>query len=378
MTASLPQEKESIKVGFISELTGAWSYLGRSCVQGMQIAQRNINASGGVLGRPLEYIVVDDQTNPAVALAAARRLDTEDKVVALSGSIFSDGILAVYGYTEENKLPFIVTAGTAQVTRPGSRYAFRLYPDTVGWGYAVAKAIEKEKPNAKIALLYSDYAVMRSIAAGILWEAKHSSLNVSADVVFPQNSADATVQAARVVADNPDYIVVLGAGSFDSTLTTQLLDLGVKPQQIFHPYGTTNIIAGWTPRSVGSLYTTPFDVYMNDITPVGKKFIEDYSKEVGRLPGYTEYFCSLQAFVLKAAIEQAGSTDRERVRDALSALKMKDGITGQTVEFDANGARKSSLAVMQVEQVNKQDYTAKMLFDVKWSPDVLPVYELAK
>jgi branched-chain amino acid transport system substrate-binding protein len=109
--------------------------------------------------------------------------------------------------------------------------------------------------------MYSDFAVMRSIAAGILWEAKQSGMEVQFDIIFPQGTADATVQAARVVAAKPDYVIVLGAGSFDNTLTTQLLDLGIDPTQIVHPFGTTNIIVGWTARSVGSIYTTPFDAY---------------------------------------------------------------------------------------------------------------------
>ncbi len=81
------QSGEPIKIGFIAERTGSWSYFGTACTQGMQVAERAINASGGVLGRPLSFIVVDDQTNPGVAAAAARRLDAQDNVVAITGSM---------------------------------------------------------------------------------------------------------------------------------------------------------------------------------------------------------------------------------------------------------------------------------------------------
>ncbi len=286
--------------------------------------------------------------------------------------------MAIYGYAEQNKIPLIATAGTTQVTKPGSRYAFRLYPDAVGWGYAVAKFIESRNAKAKVALLYSDFSVMRNIVAGLTFEAKKSGLDIVSDVMFPQATTDATVQAAQALAAKPDYFMVLGGGALDATITTQLLDLGAKPEQIVHPYGTTSVIIAWTARSVGSVYGTPFDVNMDDITPVGRKFIADFTSEVGRVPGYSEYFCNLQAYILKAAIERAGSTDRAKVRDALSTLQMTDPLTGASIEFDKNGARQESLTFMEVEAVGKQDYKAKKLIEFQWNPEVIPVYELAK
>jgi branched-chain amino acid transport system substrate-binding protein len=117
---------------------------------------------------------------------------------------------------------------------------------------------------------------------------------------------------------------------------------------------------------------------MKNITPFGKKYIEEFTEASGRLPGYAEYFCGLQAHLMKAAIEKADSTDREKIRDALSNLNATDPITGLAVEFDQNGARKSSVAVMQIESVEQKSYKAKELFDINWNPDVLPVCELAK
>ena len=89
------QTNETIKIGWITELSGAWSFFGTSCTQGMKLAERKINGAGGVLGRKFEFLVLDNQTNPAQAAAAARRFDTQDKVLLLSGTTSSDIALAM-------------------------------------------------------------------------------------------------------------------------------------------------------------------------------------------------------------------------------------------------------------------------------------------
>src|SRR3954468_22726114 len=88
------QSDETIKIGWITELSGPWSFFGTSCTQGMKLAERKINNAGGVLGRKFEFLVLDNQTNPAQAAAAARRFDTQDKVLLLSGTTSSDIALA--------------------------------------------------------------------------------------------------------------------------------------------------------------------------------------------------------------------------------------------------------------------------------------------
>src|ERR1700733_12050801 len=79
------QSGEPITVGVIAELSGSYSFFGTACRQGIEYAQKKIAAEGGVLGRPLNFKIVDDQTNPAQAVAAARSFDVQDNVLALTG-----------------------------------------------------------------------------------------------------------------------------------------------------------------------------------------------------------------------------------------------------------------------------------------------------
>ncbi|HSZ65337.1 MAG TPA: ABC transporter substrate-binding protein [Xanthobacteraceae bacterium] len=381
--AAAPARAQSgapITVGVITELSGSYSFFGTACRQGIEYAQKKIAAEGGALGRPLNFKIVDDQTNPAQAVAAARSFDVQDNVLALTGPTSSDIALAVYGYAEQNKVPFVVpVAAFAQLTKPGTHYTFRIESDAVGWGYAAAKFIAGQKPGAKVALMYNDIALARAIVAGIKYQAPKENISIVSDILFPQGSNDATVQAAQIVAAQPDYVYLATVGAFDVTATNQLLDLGIKPEQIIHNVGTTTTLLGYGQRSVGLIYGSFFDTNLDNVTPAGRAFADDYLQTVGRIPGYIENFCYNTPYIIKAALEKAGSVDREKFRDAMSALNMVEPTSGVPISFDKNGARKEYMYYMQLTGVAPpKSYTAKKLFYIEWAPETLPVYDLVK
>ncbi len=372
------QEQPPVQIGFVTELTGPWSFFGTSCVAGLKLAESQINKPGK---RKIEFLISDDQTNPAQAVAAARSFDVQNKVLAISGPTSSDTALAIYGYAEQNKVPFIVpVAAFPQLTKPGTHYTFRLEPDAAGWGYAIAKFVEKQKPGAKIAMIYSDYALMRAITAGLKYQAPLSKLNIVSDIAFPQGSNDATVQAAQILAAEPDYAVVIGAGGFDNTITNQLLDIGLKPEQLIHPYGLTTQVMNWGKRSVGSYYGSFFDSNLDTLTEEGKKFVQDFVAQNGRLPAYGENFCYVTANVFREVIDKNpdAASDREKFRDAVSALKTKETTSNIPIAFDKNGARTEYMYFLQLKDVAAKSYSSKQVFYAEWDPEVIPVYTLVK
>ncbi|MCZ7659629.1 MAG: ABC transporter substrate-binding protein [Xanthobacteraceae bacterium] len=370
--------QESVKVGFVTELTGPWAFFGSSCVAGLKLAEATLNPAGK---RKLEFVTIDNQTQPAQAVAAARNLDVQSKVIALSGPTSSDTALAMYGYAEQNKVPFVVpVAAFPQLTKPGTRYTFRLEPNAAGWGYAIVQFVAKQKPGAKIALVYSDYALMRAIAAGLKYQAPKSGVKIEPEIIFPQGSNDATVQAAQVRAANPDWVVVIGAGGFDNTLTNQLLDIGIKAEQIIHPFGITTQVKNWGKRSVGSLYGTFFDANLPELTAEGKKFVEDFRAANKRQPSYVENYCYVTAQVIRRVIDAdpGAGDDREKFRAGMAALNTKESTSNIPIAFDKNGARKEYMYFMQIQDVTEDGYKSKQVYYTEWDPEVIPVYELVK
>jgi branched-chain amino acid transport system substrate-binding protein len=371
-------QQPPVKIGVVTELTGPWAFFGTSCVAGFKLADPLVNPAGK---RRIEFVITDNQTNPAQAVAAARSLDVQSNVLALTGPTSSDTGLALYGYAEQNKVPYVVpVAAFPQLTQPGTKYTFRLEPNAAGWGYAIAQFVAKQKPGAKIALVYSDFALMRAIAAGLKYQAPLSGVKIEPEIVFPQGANDATVQVAQVRAANPDYVVSVGGGGFDNTLTNQLLDIGIKPEQIIHPYGITNQVLSWGKRSVGSIYGTFFDANLEKLTPEGKEFVTKFTAENGRPPSYVENFCYVTAQVIRQVLDNVpeAADNREKFRDAVSALKMTESTSGVPIEFDKNGARKEYIYFMQMQEVADKSYKAKQMYYTEWDPEVIPVYTLVK
>ena len=378
LTGGAALAQDPVKIGFVTELTGPWAFFGTSCVAGLKLADAQINPAGK---RKIEFVTIDNQTQPAQAVAAARNLDVQSKVLALSGPTSSDTALAMYGYAEQNKVPFVVpVAAFPQLTKPGSRYTFRIEPDAAGWGYAIAQFVAKQKPSAKIALVYSDFALMRAIAAGLKYSAPKAGLKIEPEIIFPQGSNDATVQAAQVLAAQPDFVVPIGAGGFDNTLTNQLLDIGIKPEQIIHPFGITTQVKNWGKRSTGSYFGTFFDSNLDELTAEGKNFVEQFRTQNDRPPSYIENYCYVTAHIIREAIDKnpAAADDREKFRDAMSALNTKETTSGIPITFDQNGARKEYMYFMQIQDVDAKGYKAKQKFYIEWDPEVIPVYDLVK
>jgi branched-chain amino acid transport system substrate-binding protein len=370
--------QESVKIGFVTELTGPWAFFGTSCVAGLKLADAQVNPPGK---RRIEFVTIDNQTQPAQAVAASRNLDVQSKVLALSGPTSSDTALAMYGYAEQNKVPFVVpVAAFPQLTKPGSRYTFRIEPDAAGWGYAIAQFVAKQKPGAKIALVYSDFALMRAIAAGLKYSAAKAGIKIEPEIIFPQGSNDATVQAAQVLAAAPDYVVPIGAGGFDITLTNQLLDIGIKQEQIIHPFGITTQVKNWGKRSAGSYYGSFFDSNLDDLTAEGKSFVEQFRTQNDRPPSYIENYCYVTAHLIREALDKnpGAADDREKFRDAIAGLNTRETTSGIPITFDKNGARKEYMYFMQIQDVDAKGYKAKQQFYIEWDPEVIPVYDLVK
>ncbi|MET0676969.1 MAG: ABC transporter substrate-binding protein [Bradyrhizobium sp.] len=373
-TVSAMAADQPLRVGWNSELSGVWTFFGNACLDGAKLAESEVNAKG----KKIELIVQDNQSNPAQAAAVSRSLDTQEKVDLLSGPTNADVSLAVYGYAEEQKVPTLMpVAAFPQLTKPGTKQVFRMEPDAVGWGYAAIKFIKQMKPDAKIGIMMSDFAVNRAILAGLKYQAEKDGVSIVSEMLFPQTASDATVQTAQMKAKKPDMVIVAGGGAFDATLTRQMLDVGFKPEQLYHPYGSTKQIMTWGERSVGSYFGTFFDHNLPNLTDQGKAFVENFRKVKNYPPGYTENYCYSTVYLLNELVDK-GAKGRDGIRDALRKVDTKEVTTGVPIKFDQNGARIEYMYLMQLKSIAKDDFKTDKVNYMEWSPEVLPVYDLIK
>jgi branched-chain amino acid transport system substrate-binding protein len=139
--------QETIKLGLVAAMSGQSAKSGEAIVRGLTIAADEINAKGGVLGKKIEIIVRDDESNPAKGAIAARELVQREKVAALFGGLDTPVSLAIVPFANSSRVPFMgVWAAGTPITRNGAaeNYVFRVSAvDEIVDEALVAYAIKK-------------------------------------------------------------------------------------------------------------------------------------------------------------------------------------------------------------------------------------------
>src|SRR3954464_6688475 len=129
MLAARPEAQQTIKVGVIQPLTGAFAASGTYVANGAKIAADEINANGGVLGRKIELVIEDNKSNPTEAASVAEKLIVRDKVPVLMGAWGSSFTLAVMPKLREYKVPMLVeTSSSGKITTSGNPYMLCISP----------------------------------------------------------------------------------------------------------------------------------------------------------------------------------------------------------------------------------------------------------
>src|ERR1700747_705649 len=138
--------QETIKVGVIQPLTGAFAASGNYVANGAKIAADEINAKGGVLGKKLELVIEDNKSNPTEAAAVAEKLIVRDKVPVMMGAWGSGFTLAIMPKLMEYKVPMLVeTSSAGKITTSGNPYIFRISPPSAVEATAFAKIVDRLK-----------------------------------------------------------------------------------------------------------------------------------------------------------------------------------------------------------------------------------------
>ncbi len=119
--------QETIKLGLVAAMSGQSAKSGEAIVRGLSLAIDEINAKGGVLGKKIELLVRDDESNPAKGVVAARELVQREKVAALFGGLDTPVSIAIVPFVNGAKVPFMgVWAAGTPITRNGARGELRV------------------------------------------------------------------------------------------------------------------------------------------------------------------------------------------------------------------------------------------------------------
>lgn len=327
--------EKPLKIGALYIMSGSAASYGRFAEQGIRLAIDEINAQGGVLGRPLSVVLEDSQGKAAVAIQAARKLvyqDEADVLVGLDSSGVAQGLVPIM---PELGKPLIIThAATPDAT--GSLCNAFTYRVSVNVLQNMRGAAEiAAKTGAKRwTTIGPDYAFGHQS-----WEYFSKYLKqlvpdaeLMKEVAFPRFGAeDFTPFINGVMDSKPDGVLISVWGGDLVNFIRQARNRGFFDQDfevLFTVGAATEVLSALgeqMPEGVwlGTRYW--YDGYDN---PRNHKFVADYKKRYGVPPSYNAEGAYAAVYAYKAAVEKAGKTDGEAVAKALSGLTF-EAPTGQ-------------------------------------------------
>ena len=320
--------QETIKVGEINHYKRMAAFA-EPYKMGIELALKEINADGGVLGKPLEFVFRDDQGDPAEAVKIAEELMTRDGAVMLTGTILSHGGLALSSFAAEKGYLYLAAEPLADrlVWASGNPNTFRLRAST--WIQAAMLAEEAAKTDAvKYATIAPNYAYGQDAVAAFKENLKR--LKPEVEFVAEQWPAlfkiDAGAEVQAIERAKPDAIYNVTFGTDLAKLVREGGDRG-----LFDGRNVYGLLTG-EPEYLDPLgdeapegwFVTGYPWYaFEDGTPE-KAFVDAYMEETGETPKIGSLVGYLTAQSIAAAIEKAGATDTAALIEAFEGLEIED------------------------------------------------------
>jgi branched-chain amino acid transport system substrate-binding protein len=234
-TASAPAQSKPVRVGFGMALTGGLAGNGKAALLAMQIWRDDVNKKGGLLGRPVELVYYDDQTNPATVPGIYTKLLDVDKVDLVVSGYGTNLIAPAMPLVMERKLTFMGLFGLAN----NEKYKYpRYFQISPGGPHAAAAFSEgffelaaEQNPRPKtVALVGADAEFPQNALAGAREHVKRLGFQVVYDKTYPPNTVDYTPIVRAIKATNPDVVFVASYPPDSAGMVLAAHEVGLEPK----------------------------------------------------------------------------------------------------------------------------------------------------
>jgi branched-chain amino acid transport system substrate-binding protein len=337
LVTSLPAAaQETVKLGLVAAMSGQSAKSGEAIVRGLSIAVDEINAKGGLLGKKVELVVRDDESNPAKGAIAARELVQREKVLVLFGGLDTPVSLAIVPFANSSKVPFMgVWAAGTPITRNGAaeNYVFRVSAvdelvDIALVDYAMAKHGAK-KPG--MILINNPWGESNEKGLKAALEAK--KIPYAGIEKFETNDVDVVPQLTRLKEAGADTLFMVANVAPSSQVVKSLDRMGWEVPIVSHwgpAGGRFSELAGPSASKVHFIQTYSFS---GKLAPKGQavlaalkaKYPEIKSTaDVTPAVGIANAYDAMHLTAL--AIAKAGSDDGAKIREGFYAIEGYDGL----------------------------------------------------
>lgn len=343
-TVALSQS--DIKIGILGPMTGPGSLMGQGQRDGALMVFDKINAEGGIKGRKIDPIVMDDQAQISLGINAAKKLVYKDEVLAVIGTPNSPVCLATMPITQEAKTPQIVFGVAPKITQMGDPWFIRVTPSDSILAENFVNFVTQELKIKKLAVFHdsSDYGKGGLSAV----ENKLKEYNLAPVIVesFNVGDKDFSAQLNKIKNAGVGGVFLWGLYVEGAQIVTQAKQLGLSMPF----FASSGVLQGAFLELAGEaaegLYVVTYFSLENPAKDV-QEFIRTYREKFQRDPTPTSGLAYDGANVLVEAINQFG-TDKDKIMKALRSLKDYKGVTGRLTSDDTGQAGRSAI-IMQIK-----------------------------
>lgn len=346
---------EPIRVGHIASLSGKDAAFGVATRKGILLALEELNAAGGVLGRPLEYYVEDLQSKPGEAATATKKLVSRDKVGVVLGANASANSLEAAPIAQRAKVPMMAISSTDPAVTKAGDYIFRICFIDPFQGAVLAKFAHDSLKARRVALLTSAGAPYSVGLSKVLRE-RFTALGgeIVAEQKYAEGDKDFRAQLTAIRAAKPDVIAATGYYTEAALICLQARSLGLNVPIIGGDGWEAPQLVGLGGKAVeGTFYSTYFSA--DNTAPEVQDFVRRYR---ARWDGETPEAVSALGYdalrLIAAAMTKSGATGGPELRDAVAATKEFPGVTGRTTIDEHRNSAKA--AVMLVVRNGKTEF----------------------
>ena len=369
---------ETVKIGILWPLTGNAAAAGQASKAAAEIAAEIVNNKHPELGNlplaateglpnlsgaKLELIFVDHQGNPSVAQQLATRLITQDKVHVLMGAYQSSCSFTATAVAERYGIPFMVGESAAlNITGRGFKWVFRGTPIASDYAATYMRFFDDMKKQGKkiasIAVVNENTDYGTSVADSIEAAAKKNNIAVAIRIPYSASSTDVSAQVLQLKEKQPDVVIFISYTSDSILYMKSMKNLDYMPPMVIGDdtgFSDPSFIPAVADVAQGAMNRSAWDVGKPGSTTY--KINEMYKAKTGRDLDDTSARNMQSFFALADAINRAGSTDPEKIRDALTKTNLKAGqlMMGYNgVKFDETG--QNVLASTYLIQLKGKEY----------------------
>ena len=320
------------KLGVIAYMTGAGAAYGESIRQGLELARDEINAKGKV---KIELVFEDSKGEKNEAINAANKLIHKDNVLAILGPTLSSEMFAIGPMVNQEGVPIMGTSLTVEGITEIGDYVFR---NSLPESAAIPQSIKKAKAKynlKKVAIMYSDNNDLAVSGFKTIQQTlKEEGIEVLDVETFSDKNTDFSAQLTKIATMNPDAVMVAGLYQEAALILKKAREIGINvPVVGNNGFNSPQLIKSAGAAADGAVVASPWFPGKDD--PKVKNFIAAYKAKYNKEPDQfaAQAYDALQ--IMAIAIEKSGSTtDRNKLRDQLTAVKDYDGVTGKFA-FDA-------------------------------------------